>query len=244
MGRSDMGWDGYYSLKAVDQWISVINSNLAGSTRIGFKSTKVKFKGGVAEVVRTPTSTLIGLQMPESNLSIAATTIDFSQGSIVNSTEPSHLAIQGPGFFCVKERAGTITYYTRDGEFFIDANGCILNSSGLYLVYSNGAYAVFDYTNNVIASYNETNLAYTKQVQFLKYSRYGSTIFEKGTSDINTNFVSVGQATVVFQSLETSNTSISQSIPELSLAQKMFSALSKVIQVHQTDLDTVINLIR
>jgi hypothetical protein len=40
------------------------------------------------------------------------------------------------------------------------------------------------------------------------------------------------------------NASMTQSVPELSLAQKLFSALTKVLQISQTNTDAVINLIR
>jgi hypothetical protein len=35
-----------------------------------------------------------------------------------------------------------------------------------------------------------------------------------------------------------------QSVPELSLAKKLFSALTKVLQTKQTDVDGVLNLVR
>jgi flagellar hook protein FlgE len=46
------------------------------------------------------------------------------------------------------------------------------------------------------------------------------------------------------KSLEASNASMTQSVPELSLAQKLFSALTKVLQSKQTNVDGVLNLVR
>jgi hypothetical protein len=37
---------------------------------------------------------------------------------------------------------------------------------------------------------------------------------------------------------------MTQSVPELSLAQKLFSALTKVLQTKQTNVDSVLNLVR
>lgn len=37
---------------------------------------------------------------------------------------------------------------------------------------------------------------------------------------------------------------MTQSVPELSLAQKLFSAPTKVLQIHQTNQDAVLNTIR
>lgn len=45
-------------------------------------------------------------------------------------------------------------------------------------------------------------------------------------------------------SLENANTSMTQMVPELSLAQKMYQALTKVLQAYQTNLDNAFNVIR
>jgi flagellar hook protein FlgE len=51
-------------------------------------------------------------------------------------------------------------------------------------------------------------------------------------------------STILSKSLEASNASMTQSVPELSLAQKLFSALTKVMQTGQTTVDSVLNLVR
>jgi flagellar hook protein FlgE len=88
--------------------------------------------------------------------------------------------------------------------------------------------------------------------QSLNYSQFGSTVFgfgligSTGTTDPNIQMrqgTSV-DATVLSKSLESSNASMTQSVPELSLAQKLFSALTKVFQTKTTNVDGVINLIR
>ena len=50
--------------------------------------------------------------------------------------------------------------------------------------------------------------------------------------------------TVLTKSLEASNASMTQSVPELSLAQKLCSALTKVLQTRQTNIDGVLNVVR
>ena len=265
MGRGDFGFDGLYSLQAVNQWIGVINSNLNAASRTGYKASKVKFRGGVATVERRPFGPLLGIQSPETTLQIDETSIDFSQGSIVASTEPTHLAIQGDGFFSLAATinaatgAGTVTYYSRDGEFHVinDAAGALrlVHSTGLYLVTRTGVGVEFDAQNDLVRLngagagtdvFSEVHLQGYFAPNFLRFSRFGSTVFEEtGTAnDAGPYAVTVGSARVVAASLESSNSSLSQALPELSLAQKFFSSVSKVISVHQTNLDTVINLIR
>jgi flagellar hook protein FlgE len=90
--------------------------------------------------------------------------------------------------------------------------------------------------------------------QSLQYSQYGSTVFDIGYvkggagADHFTSMIQSGvtssQATILTKSLEASNASMTQSVPELSLAQKLFSALTKVLQTKQTNVDGVLNLVR
>ncbi|MBC7541759.1 MAG: hypothetical protein H7338_03430, partial [Candidatus Sericytochromatia bacterium] len=80
------------------------------------------------------------------------------------------------------------------------------------------------------------------ELQGLRYSKYGSTVFEFPTTGYTV--LTAGRTTILNKSLEASNASMTQSVPELSLAQKLFSALTKVLQISQTNTDAVLNLIR
>jgi flagellar basal body rod protein FlgG len=64
--------------------------------------------------------------------------IDFSQGPVVPSGSPYHLAIQGQSFFEVKEADGTTTY-TRDGAFRLSPQGKLLTSDGAQVLSQGGA---------------------------------------------------------------------------------------------------------
>jgi flagellar hook protein FlgE len=87
------------SLKAVDAWIDVINANINGGVRTGFKSSRLKFSGSNTDIVRAGTASSLPLQIPEPGLTTANTVIDFAQGALTASTENTHLAVQGEGFF-------------------------------------------------------------------------------------------------------------------------------------------------
>jgi flagellar hook protein FlgE len=92
--------------------------------------------------------------------------------------------------------------------------------------------------------------------QSLQYSTFGSTVFDFGyrytpgvgtatyNSALKLNDASDSTYTLLTKSLEASNASMTQSVPELSLAQKLFSALTKVLQTKQTNVDGVLNLVR
>ena len=96
-------------------------------------------------------------------------------------------------------------------------------------------------------------LVEVRNVQDMHFSRFGSTVFvcppaSNPIGNPSGALVSFnGFATdncLLTQSLETSNSSMTQSVPELSLAQKLFSALTKILQTNQGNLDSVLNLVR
>jgi flagellar hook protein FlgE len=308
------------SLKAVDAWIDVINANINGGVRTAFKASRLKFAGSNVDVSRAGTTTSLPLQFPEPGLTTANTVIDFSQGAITASTENTHLAIQGEGFFLIGSPDTVITtagvsfgatassnqaqfYFTRDGEFHTDSHGLLVNSDGYYLLsfsyYTIGGRNLFGYDTTgsnglgvgYRAIYNDLDggtppaaggavplsiflqngsplkdlsnnsvpgvsfAVVTTGKQSLKYTRLGSTVFDFGFKvetahtfaqlDPNINYTSSqGISNVLNKSLEASNASMTQSVPELSLAQKLFSALTKVLQTKQTNVDGVLNLVR
>jgi flagellar hook protein FlgE len=108
--------------------------------------------------------------------------------------------------------------------------------------------------NNIIQASSITKIT---NKQSLAYSQYGSTVFDMQAqvdagaitaNQVNSNIrIRYGYATentILTKSLEASNASMTQSVPELSLAQKLFSALTKVLQTKQTNVDGVLNLVR
>ena len=61
---------------------------------------------------------------------------DYTQGSVINSSNPTDLAIQGDGFFVINAPEGEL--YTRDGSFQIDQNGNLVTKEGYAVMGMNG----------------------------------------------------------------------------------------------------------
>jgi flagellar hook protein FlgE len=119
-------------LNGNQQWLNVISDNIANVNTVGFKSERVTFEDLVAHSLttfanNTPKNTEIG-----GGSFVALTTKDFSQGSFMNTNSPTDLALDGEGFFMVKDNQGTV-YYTRAGQFRLDANGDLVNVDGMKL---------------------------------------------------------------------------------------------------------------
>lgn len=68
--------------------------------------------------------------------SLAETTVDFSQGQLVPSDSPFHLALGGNGFFAVQTEDGI--RYTRSGDFRLDSNGHLVDLHGGRVLLRNG----------------------------------------------------------------------------------------------------------
>jgi len=116
--------------------LDTISNNLANVGTNGFKRGGVVFEDLMYQNLRQtgaaaseqnvlPTGLQVGL-----GARVAATTRNFTQGTLQQTTSDFDLAIKGKGFFQVAMPDGT-TAYTRDGSFQVDANGQLVSSGGL-----------------------------------------------------------------------------------------------------------------
>jgi len=141
-------------LNGNQQWLNVISDNIANVNTIGFKSERVTFEDLVAHSLttfanNTPKNTEIG-----GGSFIALTVKDFSQGSFMNTNSPTDLALDGEGFFMVKDNQGTV-YYTRAGQFRLDANGDLVNVDGMKL-----QGWTLDNNGNIVGALDKINVPY------------------------------------------------------------------------------------
>ncbi len=105
--------------------ISVIGNNIANSNTIGFKSGRVQFQDIVSKSLGGgAASSQIGRGAHTGNISTL-----FTQSSFETTSRTTDLAIDGEGFFIVKDNG--INFYTRAGDFIFDKDGYMVNSSNL-----------------------------------------------------------------------------------------------------------------
>ncbi|PKL80451.1 MAG: hypothetical protein CVV27_00340 [Candidatus Melainabacteria bacterium HGW-Melainabacteria-1] len=281
MGVGDLSYAAVASLKSIDSWIAVLNSNMAGAGRIGYKASRIKFGGGTVSQGRPTVSPLLGVNYAEQTLGTMQTTIDYSQAAVAASTDFTHLAIQrtsaDPGMFVLSNDAAPVDgtsefYYTFDGEFHFDTLGRLVNSDGLFVMSNDangdgtagdlGVITQAAHVTNDALELDKVAIAVINNPQLtLQFSRFGSGIFERitqlnespvvdnllATMDAlgnynNANAGAIGNGRVIPNALETSNASLTQSVPELALAQKMYAAIAKVIQVGLANIDVALGL--
>ena len=116
------------ALTATATALDVVGNNLANMNTPGFKMSTVSFRDLVTQSMGSglgETQVGFGTGQP-------LTSRQFGQGSIQTTGGLLDAAIQGDGFFLVKDEAGK-TLYTRAGEFHTDKNGNLLTNTGMHV---------------------------------------------------------------------------------------------------------------
>ncbi len=119
---------GVSGLQQFQEELEIIGNNIANVNTTGYKSSNVEFEDTFSQSLGNSGNgnpVQVG-----SGVGTAATVLDYSQGAINNTGVPTDLAVNGQGFFVVKDPASGATYVTRDGEFSVDASGYLVTNNG------------------------------------------------------------------------------------------------------------------
>ena len=129
-------FSGVSGLDAHQQMLDVIGNNIANVDTTGFKSSSTQFEDILSQQVQgagaaangnggtNPIQVGLGVR-------VAGTSTDFSQGALQTTGRPTDLAIQGDGFFVVKDAGQSL--YTRAGSLSFDSTGRLVNPDGAVL---------------------------------------------------------------------------------------------------------------
>ncbi len=113
------------ALSATSTAIDVVGNNLANLNSPGFKTCEVVFRDLVTQS--------LGAGLGETQVGFGTgqplTVRHFTQGAIQTTSGLLDAAVQGDGFFVVKDDAGN-TLYTRAGNFMADKSGNLLTDTG------------------------------------------------------------------------------------------------------------------
>jgi flagellar hook protein FlgE len=117
--------------------LDVIGNNVANVNTIAFKSGRVAFKEGFAQLVSgatRPPGGQGGVNPIQVGLGSQVASVDtlFSQGNVETTGLATDLAIQGDSFFVVSN--GSQYFYTRSGNFQLDADGRLVSPSNGFVV--------------------------------------------------------------------------------------------------------------
>jgi len=126
MGIQSAMFSGVSGLNTNSQAMSVIGNNLANTNTLGFKGARYIFSDLLSSTVSgSGGSSQVGR-------GVGLSTIDniFSQGTFESTSSDTDVAIEGNGFFIVKEVGNDTPFYTRAGAFRFDEEGYLVNPEG------------------------------------------------------------------------------------------------------------------
>jgi flagellar hook protein FlgE len=118
---------GVSGLQQFQQKLDVIGNNIANSNTLGFKSARAEFEdtfnqtlsgGGIAPMQ-------IG-----SGVATASIRSKFQQGTVTTTGAQENLAVNGEGFFTVRDPLSGRSYVTRAGDFKLDTDRYLITQDG------------------------------------------------------------------------------------------------------------------
>jgi flagellar basal-body rod protein FlgG len=122
-------------MAAQETKLDTVANNLANANTTGYKKQDAEFEDLLYQTVRAPTPGAGGAPAPAglqlgSGARVTATAKEFSQGTILQTSNPLDIAIEGKGFVQVQRQNGELAY-TRAGSLKLDAQGRLSTSDGL-----------------------------------------------------------------------------------------------------------------
>lgn len=118
---------GISGLNANGLALSVIGDNIANANTIGFKASRANF----GDILSQTLGGASAMQVGRGTMIIDIQKM-FTQGTLETTSNPLDLAIEGDGFFVVRQLNGP-TYYTRAGQFRLDKEGYVVDPNGYRL---------------------------------------------------------------------------------------------------------------
>lgn len=126
MGISSALYSGVSGLNTNGQAMSVIGNNLANTNTVAFKGARTVF----ADLLSGNISGSGGPSQVGRGVGMSRVDNIFSQGTFESTESNLDVAIEGDGFFVLKEPGNETAYYSRAGAFRFDDEGYLLNPEG------------------------------------------------------------------------------------------------------------------
>ncbi len=116
-------------LNASSNALNVVGNNIANANTIGFRSSSATFADVFANQYGARLNGAGNSLQIGNGVRIGAIHTNFEQGSLNESGSPLHAAIQGTGFFVIRNNDGSAGY-TRAGDFTVNNQGFLVASNG------------------------------------------------------------------------------------------------------------------
>lgn len=246
-------------MQVQQQNVDNIANNLANASTTGFKRTRLEFQDLLYQNLRTAggaatasTSLPIGLQIGLGARSIASEKV-FIQGEAKQTEAPLDMAIEGSGFFQVRQSNGDLAY-TRAGSFHTNNQGQVVTAQGDALepaiTIPTNATSISIGTDGTVSITlpGQANAQNVGQIQLAIFSNpagleaQGGNLFKEtgasgqatvGSPDAN----GIGKVTQFY--IENSNVNVVEELVNMISAQRIYETNSKVISTADRMLGTI-----
>jgi flagellar basal-body rod protein FlgG len=256
-------------MKALDTKLDVTANNLANINTTGFKRSRVNFEDLLYQTKREPGLPNVdtepiphGIQVGL-GVRVAGTQLDFTEGPIDQTDNPTDLLIEGNGFFPVRVNydGGPVTAYTRAGNFTANVNGNLVLGTSDGPVLDPPVSIPPDATEIAIAPNGEVRVRQPGQQQLSQIGQIQLARFvnAEGLKQIGGNLYletdasgpavtgppqQDGFGTIRQSQLELSNVDPVRELVNLITTQRAFELNSQSIQAAEQSLQVVTNLRR
>lgn len=146
-------WTGASGMTSQQNNLDTISNNFANVNTAGYKKEQTQFSSLLYQKLQTKTTDAQGNPKPVisqvgSGVRTSGVVSVFSQGPLLESDNDWDLAVEGKGFFMIRDAKGE-TSYTRNGSFRLamaSTGVTLANTDGFSVLDSNGQPIVFDST--------------------------------------------------------------------------------------------------
>lgn len=246
-------------MQAQQQNVDNIANNIANSGTTGFKRGRIQFQDLVYQNLRAAggasnasANLPVGLEIGLGTRSIANSR-SFLQGDYNQTAQPTHLLIEGSGFFQIRQSNGDLAY-TRDGSFELNDQGQLVTTSGdlvepAITVPTNATSISVGSDGTVSVSIpGQTNEQNVGQIQLAAFANpaglaaQGGNLFKEtgasGTANVGTPNAE-GYGKIQQGYLENSNVNVVEELVNMISAQRIYETNSKVITTADRMLGTI-----
>lgn len=235
-------------IHAFQDAMNTIAHDIANVNTTSYKSKQVQFEKLIENTHSNNNKILLHTDLQEVRIASGVKSNNnntlFTQGNLSSSEGSYQLAITGEGFFKVRNEDGQ-EYLTRDGDFQINENRTITNSSGDQLeIQTNGIAQENWPAGDVVVQGNGTILIHTKNGtvsvgRILLYkpenkeslTTVGGNKYAFSTENLLNSLQNVEEfGSIQSQHLENSNVDLASRMTEMIVAQRAYSMNLKAVQ--------------
>jgi flagellar basal-body rod protein FlgG len=237
-------------LEAQHENLEVISNNLANASTTAFKKSRAEFQDLPYTVIKQPgsptsqeTNSPNGIVMGSGTTLVGNSKV-YSDGSLVQTSRPLDIAIQGRGFIQVQMPNGAGYAYTRDGSLKINEQGQLALANGYVVqppITMPAQFTNLSISSDGIVSANTPGSTTSQQLGQLQLADFinpdglqpmGGNLYVSTTSsgtETLGNPGSQGYGVIHQNALEGSNVNVVEEMVNLIEAQRAFEVTSKAV---------------